>query len=70
MRPLENGDLALAFFNRTEGMITVTAYWEILGLKGKHKVRDLWAHEDLGSFRDAYSAQVAAHGVVMVRVSR
>ena len=68
MRPLENGDMALAFFNRTEGMATVTAFWELLGLKGKHKVRDLWAHDDVGAFRDSYSVQVAAHGVVMVRV--
>ncbi|MBZ5593432.1 MAG: glycoside hydrolase family 27 protein [Acidobacteriia bacterium] len=70
MRPLENGDLALAFFNRSEAMVSITAFWEILGLKGKHKVRDLWAHQDLGAFRDSYSAQVAVHGVVMLRVAR
>ena len=70
MRPLENGDLALAFFNRSEAMVSITAFWEILGLKGKHKGRDLWAHQDLGAFRDSYSAQVAVHGVVMLRVAR
>jgi alpha-galactosidase len=69
-RPLENGDLAVALFNRSEAMVSVKAFWEILGMKGKHKLRDLWAHEDLGSFRDYYSRDVAAHGVVLLRVAR
>jgi len=69
-KPLENGDLALALFNRSEAMVSVKAFWEILGLKGKHKLRDLWAHEDLGSFRDYYSREVVAHGVVLLRIAR
>jgi alpha-galactosidase len=68
MRPLENGDLAVAMFNRSDGMVSVSAPWELLGLKGKHKIRDLWVHEDLGSFRDGYSAQVPIHGVVLLRI--
>ncbi len=70
VKPLENGDLALALINRGDIMTSVPANWEILGLKGKHKVRDLWAHMDLGSFRDSYSAEVASHGVVMLRITR
>jgi alpha-galactosidase len=69
-KPLENGDLALALFNRSDAMVSTKAYWEILGLKGKHKIRDLWAHADLGSFRDYYSREVAAHGVVLLRIAR
>jgi alpha-galactosidase len=70
IKPLENGDLALALFNRGETIATVRAIWELIGLQGKHKVRDLWAQADLGSFRDFYSADVAAHGVVMLRIAR
>jgi alpha-galactosidase len=70
MRPLENGDLAVALFNRSDRMVSISAIWELLGLKGKHKIRDLWAHQDLGSFRDAYSAQVPVHGVVLLRIAR
>ena len=69
-KPLENGDLALALFNRSEAMVSVKAFWEILGLKGKHKLRDLWTHEELGSFRDYYSREVVAHGVVLLRIAR
>ena len=70
MRPLENGDLAVALFNRSDGMVSVSAIWDLLGLKGKHKIRDLWAHEDMGSSRDGYSAQVPVHGVVLLRIAR
>jgi alpha-galactosidase len=70
VRPLENGDMALALFNRSEAMVSVRALWEILGLKGKHKIRDLWTHSDMGSFRDTFSSQVAVHGVIMLRVAR
>jgi len=70
IKPLENGDLALALFNRGETMVTLRAVWELLGLQGKHKVRDLWAHADLGSFRDSYSRDVAAHSAVLLRVAR
>jgi alpha-galactosidase len=70
MRPLENGDLAVALFNRGEVMTTVTAYWDLLGLKGKHKVRNLWTHEDEGAYKGTYSGEVSPHGVVMVRIAR
>ena len=69
-KQLANGDLAVGLFNRGEGMESVVAQWEILGLKGKHKVRDLWTHTDLGSFRDGYSAAVQAHGVILLRIAR
>ena len=69
-RQLENGDLVLAFFNRGDGMVDIKAYGDVLGLKGKHKMRDLWMHNDMGSFRDYYSLDVAAHGVVLLRIAR
>ncbi len=32
-------------------------------------VRDLWAHADLGKFAGSFSADVEAHGVVMIRAT-
>ena len=40
-----------------------------LGLAGQCAVRDLWQKKDLGSFEDAISIKVAAHGAVLYRVS-
>jgi alpha-galactosidase len=31
-------------------------------------VRDLWEHKDMGKFTGKFSARVAPHGVVMVKV--
>ena len=31
-------------------------------------IRDLWRQKDVGTFSDKYEAQVASHGVVLVRV--
>jgi alpha-galactosidase len=70
LKPLENGDMAVALFNRTDVMTEMTAQWEILGIKGKHKIRDLWHHSDLGTFKDTFLSEVPAHGVMMVRVAR
>ncbi len=70
MRQLANGDLAVAFFNRGGLMEEMTAYWPVLGLEGKHKVRDLWKHANFGTAKDEWTADVPQHGVVIVRIAR
>jgi alpha-galactosidase len=67
-RPLADGGHAVCMFNRGDAGAKVTARWSDIGVKGSHKVRDLWAHADRGKFSDEYSAEVPSHGVVMVRV--
>jgi len=69
-RQLQNGDLAVALFNRGDVMAETSVAWPVLGIEGKHKVRDLWRHNSLGSLRDQYTTEVAGHGVVLVRISR
>jgi len=70
VKHLENGDLAIALFNRSERLTNGVVYWELLNLKGKHKVRDLWVHADYGQYKDSYSVSIPAHGVVMLRIAR
>jgi alpha-galactosidase len=45
--------------------------WEALGYPGhlSASVRDLWQHKDLGKFAGKFSAPVASHGVMMVRIN-
>ncbi|MBM4355562.1 MAG: alpha-galactosidase, partial [Deltaproteobacteria bacterium] len=44
--------------------------WTELGLEGgKAEVRDLWAHQDLGSFEDGYEVDVPPAATVMIRVA-
>jgi alpha-galactosidase len=46
----------------------VTVNWSDLGIRGKHRIRDLWRQKDLGVFDEKFTARVNPHGVVMVRL--
>jgi alpha-galactosidase len=70
MKPLSGGDKAVGLFNRGETPATVTVNFAQIGVKGKVHVRDLWAHADRGRVAGHFSAEVAPHGVVMVRLHK
>jgi alpha-galactosidase len=69
-KPLTNGAVAVALFNRGSSESEVRIKWADLQLNGKLKVRDLWAHADLGANGDGFTSKVASHGVVLLRVSK
>jgi alpha-galactosidase len=70
MKPLAGGARAVVLFNRSSLQTVITAQWWQLRMPSRPaQVRDLWAHTELGSFRDRFSATVPAHGVVMVRIT-
>ena len=70
-RPLSDGSRAVILFNRGKSESEVSVKWEELAYPGhvSANVRDLWAHTDVGSFTGAYSAKVAPHSVVMVKIT-
>ncbi len=70
MKPMEDGSLAVGLFNRGEKTAKIKIAWDDLGIKGKHKVRDLWRQKDLGVFEDSFSSSVNSHGVVLVNVGK
>jgi alpha-galactosidase len=47
----------------------MTLKWSDLGLSGKQSVRDLWRQKDLGGFGDQFQADVARHGVALIKVT-
>ncbi len=67
-KPCADGGLAVGLFNRGPGLDTVEVTWEELGLSGKLKARDLWRHEELGTMSGKLSAEVASHGVTLVKL--
>jgi alpha-galactosidase len=69
-KPLADGGSAVALFNRGDAAAKVTAKWSDVGVKGSHKVRDLWKHADLGKVADQYTAEVPSHGVVMIKIAK
>lgn len=68
-KPLAGGERAVVLFNRTEAPAEIAVDWGTIGLAGRARVRDLWAHADRGAFERRYAAQVPAHGAVMVRIA-
>jgi alpha-galactosidase len=73
VKPLADGGRAVLMFNRSDDTgqdIDWGVTWDQLGYPGriKLKVRDLWAHKDLGTHSGSIRATVPAHGVVMFRV--
>jgi len=67
-----NGDgrYSVAFFNLGKSAASVTVNWSTLGFEGSAKVRNLWAHRDLGSFSNSYTAaSVPSDGSVLLQVA-
>jgi len=68
-KPLADGSRAVVLLNRSGLQTVIATSWRAIGLTGPARVRDLWAHSDLGPFTGRFSATVPAHGVVMVRIT-
>jgi alpha-galactosidase len=67
-KELEDGSLAVGLFNRGPSEASVTALWSDLKVAGKQTVRDLWRQKNVGVYDQSFRADVASHGVVLVRV--
>jgi alpha-galactosidase len=76
MKPLADGSKAVAFVNYSKGELDQYVRWAQIGLPpGPAKVRDLWAHQDLGvhtdtgkNYDERFKVKVPSHGVVLVRI--
>ena len=70
-KPLSDGSRAVMLFNRGTGDVDVSVFWEEIAYPNhlSAEVRNLWSHKDLGSFTGTYSAKVASHSVVMLKIA-
>ncbi|QDA61627.1 glycoside hydrolase family 27 protein [Hymenobacter jejuensis] len=63
----KNGEAyAVALFNRSASAAEIGVDFNKLGVAKSVKVRDLWAHKDLGKFSKKYAAAVPSHGVLLL----
>ena len=67
-KDMEDGSKAVGLFNTGEIKTKVTVRWSDLGVKGRHRVRDLWRQKDLAIYQDKFESDVPRHGVVLVRI--
>lgn len=70
VKPLADGSKAVGLFNRENHSMTMTLNLKTIGITGPAKLRDLWAHKNLGSFVGSYTTTVPRHGVALLRVER
>jgi alpha-galactosidase len=68
-RPLGDGSMAVGLFNLRGDAGTISLDWTDVGLPGKVKVRDVWRQKDMGVVAGRLTVDLAAHDVLMVRVS-
>ena len=70
VKELTDGSSAVGLFNRGNTEASIAFKWTDLGLNGAPEhVRDLWLHRDLQVSGPEYSVSVAAHGVILLKVS-
>ena len=68
VRPLFDGTMAVAFFNRGSEPVKIAVSWKELGLEGKQQVRDCWMRKNMGTFSNGYEANVEVHAAVLIKV--
>lgn len=66
-RELSDRSVAIAIFNQTDSLQTAQFSWRSLGFSQPPSLRDLWRHNDLPDQADHFSAQVPAHGVLLLK---
>jgi len=70
-KELSGNRQAVALLNRSNNPVNITAKWKELGLKGKFKIRDLWAHKDLGKFKDSFTGNsIPGHGCMILLIKK
>jgi alpha-galactosidase len=70
-KTLDDGSRAVILFNRGGSESDASVKWEEIGYPSHipARVRDLWEHQEVGSFTGSYSAKVGSHSVVMVKIT-
>jgi alpha-galactosidase len=68
VRPLADGTVAVALFNRDEEALTVEVTWTQLGFPGAWRVKDLWRGRPVENAGAGWSGSVPRHGVELFRL--
>jgi alpha-galactosidase len=68
-RPLEDGKVAVALFNRNQGVTTMSFRLTDIGWTGPAHTRDVWNHADLPPISDTFTTDVPRHGVTLLVLS-
>ncbi|MFH1037908.1 MAG: putative Ig domain-containing protein [PVC group bacterium] len=70
VKKLSDGSVACGLFNRHDEARMVTAGWDLIGLSGERRLRDIWRQKDIGTYDRRFSARVRPHGTILIRAMR
>lgn len=69
VKPLVNGDYAIAILNRNDSIQTSSVNFNDLGLPGKYEIRDLWQHKTIGKAK-GWNGTVLSHETKLFRLKK
>lgn len=69
VKPLANGDVAVAVLNRGETTQNYQLNFSQIGLTGTYTIRDLWMHQDLGK-ANRWNGLIQSHETKVFRLKR
>jgi len=70
VKECSNGEWGVCFLNAGESALRLHIKWSHLSfLKGDYRIRDLWLKKDLGMSDKDFTAEIAPHDVVLVKLS-
>jgi alpha-galactosidase len=69
-RPLHDGTIAVAVFNRGSEDGKWLLRWSDIGLTGTQPIRDLWQQKDFGDFEGNFGGSIPAHGSMLIKIGK
>ena len=70
VKPLANGDVAIAILNRSSATQDASFDFKDLGLDGKYEIRDLWQHKIIGKKEKNWKGKVLSHETKLFRLKK
>lgn len=70
IKDLYDGSVAVGLFNRSGSPQQVGVEFSEIGFRGRKIVRDLWRQDNIGRYKDKFTAVVPSQGVIMVKIGK
>jgi alpha-galactosidase len=67
-KSLADGSTAIGLFNLDAHPLRMTVNFKAVGLPATVEARDLWRHQDLGTFNGNFAFPVPRHGAVLLKI--
>lgn len=68
-KELDNGDIAVIYFNRNQRSFNYPTLWEEIGVTNNMTVYDIWKHENIGEVNQLKNLEIEGHSVKFFRLS-